>query len=109
MFSMKIATQAQKTLVLRHTSPMVTGFLTLRYFACDPSTAGPDTLRSMREKLEKEFEPIKCEIVDPFGDQSSVDIIIVSEKFEGMLPLKRHRAINACLAEEIPKIHAVTI
>ena len=81
----------------------------MRYFACDPSTAGPDTLRAMREKLEKEFEPIKCEIVDPFGDQSSVQILIVSDKFEGMLPLKRHRAVNACLAEEIPKIHAVTI
>ena len=26
-----------------------------------------------------------------------------------MMPLQRHRAINACIADEIKKLHAVTI
>ena len=63
----------------------------------------------MQKKLEEEFEPTQCEVSDPYGDASSVQIFIVSEKFKGMLPLARHRAINACLKDEIPMIHAVTI
>ena len=63
----------------------------------------------MRQKLMSEFDPSSCDIKDPFGDQSSVQIFIVSDKFKGMLPLARHRAINAVLKEEIKQIHAVTI
>ena len=63
----------------------------------------------MRDKLNKEFEPLQCEVVDAYGDASSVQIFIVSAKFEGMLPLARHRAVNACLADEIKQIHAVQI
>ena len=35
--------------------------------------------------------------------------MIVSDKFKGMLPLARHRAINTLLKDEIKQIHAVTI
>ena len=78
-----------------------------RGFACDPSYAGPHTLQEMREKLQKEFEPLQCEVVDPYGDCSSIQILVVSDKFKGMLPLARHRAINSLLADEIKLIHAV--
>ena len=81
----------------------------MRSFACDPSTAGPATLQSIREKLAKEFEPLECEVVDPYGDCSSIQIFVVSEKFKGMLPLARHRAINTLLVDEIKLIHAVQI
>ena len=73
----------------------------MRFFACDGSTGGPETLTAMREKLQAEFNPTQCEVIDPYGDVSSVQIFIVSEKFQGMLPLARHRAINACLKDEI--------
>ena len=63
----------------------------------------------MREKLAKEFEPDEIQVVDPYGDCSSVQIYIVSSNFQGMLPLARHRAINTLLADEIKLIHAVTI
>ena len=63
----------------------------------------------MRVKLAQEFQPTKCEVVDPYGDASSVQIIIVSDKFKGMLPLARHRAINTLLKDEIKQIHAVSI
>ena len=79
----------------------------MRFFACDPHTAGPQTVLTMREKLQAEFEPTKCEVVDPYGDASSIQIFIVSEKFAGMMPLARHRAVNACLKDEIKQIHAV--
>ena len=54
---------------------------TMRFFACDPHSAGPHTIVAMREKLTQEFEPTQLEVADPMGDQSSVQIFIVSEKF----------------------------
>ena len=81
----------------------------VRLFACDGSTGGPHTIIAMREKLQQHFQPTQCEVVDSYGDASSVQIFIVSDKFEGMLPLARHRAINACLKDEIGQVHAVTI
>ena len=79
------------------------------WFACDGSSGGPEVLIAMEKKLKEEFDPVDCEVLDPFGDVSSVQIRVVSDKFEGMLPLARHRAINALLKEEIKQIHAVQI
>ena len=64
---------------------------------------------AMREKLQAEFNPTQCEVNDPFGDASSVQIFVVSEKFQGMRPLAKHRAVTECLKDEIKQIHAVTI
>ena len=65
----------------------------------------------MTQKLKDhpELNPLLAEVKDLVGDASSVQIRIVSEKFEGMLPLARHRLINDLLAKEIKMIHAVTI
>ena len=82
----------------------------LRMFGgCDPSTATPQTILDMQAKLQKEFEPVQCEVQDPLGDQSHVQIFIVSEKFEGKLPLAKQRMVNAVIKDEIKMIHAVTI
>jgi len=59
------------------------------------------------DKLKKAFEPTMCKIVDPNGDMNSIQIKIVSSKFNGMLPIARHRAINELLKEEFKLIHAV--
>jgi stress-induced morphogen len=64
-------------------------------------------LKQMEAKLQKEFEPTVCKIVDPYGDMNSITITVHSSKFKGMLPLARHRAINELLKEEIQLIHAV--
>ena len=55
----------------------------------------------MERKLKEKFKPVQCEILDPYGDVSSIQIRIVSDAFQGMLPLARHRAINDLLKEEI--------
>ena len=78
-------------------------------FACDPHQGGAEIIPAMEKKLNEKFEPVECQIVDPYGDQSSIQIRVVSEAFKGMLPLARHRAINDLLKEEIKLIHAVTI
>jgi len=81
----------------------------MRLFACDEHSGTPATVRVMEDKLRAEFNPTKIQVDDPHGDASSVAIFIVSDKFKGMLPLARHRAINALLKDEIKQIHAVTI
>ena len=101
---LKFVSPALQALATRQ-APLVS--LSTRAFACDASTAGPETIQAMKDKLQKEFQPVMLEVSDPFGDASSVEIKIVSDKFEGMLPLARHRAINALLKDEIKQIHAV--
>ena len=97
----------RKHVMLRPSSAIELFSLQSRHFACDGSTGGPEVLEAMEKKLKEEFNPVDCKIVDPYGDVSSVQIFIVSEKFQGMLPLARHRAINALLKDEIKQIHAV--
>lgn len=65
----------------------------------------------MTQKLNEhaDLNPLLAEVNDLVGDASSVQIRVVSQKFEGMLPLARHRLINEILAKEIKMIHAVTI
>ena len=80
----------------------------MRYFACDGAAGGtPEMIRQMEDKLKKAFEPTMVKIVDPNGDMNSIVIKIVSPKFQGMLPIARHRAINELLKEEFKMIHAV--
>lgn len=38
------------------------------YFACDPHTGGPEVLVAMEKKLQEEFQPVECQVVDPYGD-----------------------------------------
>ena len=40
---------------------------------------------------------------------AKLDLIVVSAKFQGLPLLKRHRLVNDCLADIMPKIHAVTM
>jgi stress-induced morphogen len=43
------------------------------------------------------------------GCGAKLVLTIVSDEFQGMLPLKRHRAINSLLKDELNQIHALTI
>lgn len=63
----------------------------------------------MDSKLRAHFKPADLKVADPNGDLYKVHIYIVSDQFKGMLPLARHRAINAVVADEVKKLHAVTI
>ena len=43
------------------------------------------------------------------GCGSKFSLVVVSTAFDGMPLLARHRAVNTCLADEIAKIHAITM
>lgn len=40
---------------------------------------------------------------------AKLELIVVSEVFQGLPLLKRHRKVNEALADLMPQIHAVTI
>jgi BolA protein len=76
---------------------------------------------SMREKLEREFCPVRLEIVDEShlhaghagareGGESHFAVEIVSEAFAGLSRIARHRRVHEVLAEELNGgVHALAI
>lgn len=89
---------------------LIQSFQMRTFGSCDgPGGAYPGMLQEMEEKLQKEFEPTHCKIVDPYGDMNAITIHIHSAKFKGMLPVARHRAVNTVLKEELKMIHACQI
>ena len=50
-------------------------------------------------------------VVETSGDGcgEKVNVVVVSEKFEGLPLLKQHRLVNEALAEEMETIHALSI
>jgi BolA protein len=71
----------------------------------------------IEEKLLSAFSPIHLDVINEShqhnvapGSESHFKVIIVSEEFEGERLIKRHRAINSILAEELAnKIHALAL
>ncbi len=66
-------------------------------------------LEDMESKLKKQFNPQTLKVTDPNGDLYKVNVYIVSDQFKGMLPLQRHRAINAVIADEVNQLRAITL
>lgn len=84
------------------------------------SVANPGRIDRMRALLEQIFEPRVLEVVDDshrhVGHAGSQDgrghfsVEIVSDGFQGMAPLARHRAVYAALGEMmVTDIHALSI
>jgi BolA family transcriptional regulator, general stress-responsive regulator len=75
----------------------------------------------IREKLMVALEPSRLDVVNeselhaghrssPGTGQSHFRVLIVSEKFQGLNRLARHRLINEVLADELAgKIHALAV
>ena len=71
----------------------------------------------IEEKLLSSLSPIYLDVVNEShqhnvapGSESHFKVIIVSNEFEGERLIKRHRAVNAILAEELAeKIHALAL
>ena len=71
----------------------------------------------IESKLLSAFSPIHLDVINEShqhnvapGSESHFKVIIVSEEFEGERLIKRHRAINSLLAEELAeKIHALAL
>jgi len=71
----------------------------------------------IENKLLSAFSPLHLDVVneshqhnEPMGSESHFKVIIVSSDFEGERLVKRHRAINAILANELVEhIHALAL
>ena len=81
---------------------------------------------SIKEKLKRSFNPTQLEVIDEShkhahhrgahehaadggSAESHFHVVIVSEKFEGMSRLAKHRAVLDVLEEEIKQIHAFSL
>jgi len=81
---------------------------------------------SIKDKLEKTFNPTQLEVIDESSKhahhrgahehaaeggsaESHFHVVIVSEKFQGMSRLAKHRAVLDVLADEIKQIHAFSL
>ena len=72
---------------------------------------------TIEQKLLDEFSPLHLDVINeshqhnvPRGSESHFKVIIVSDAFEGERLIKRHRAVNAILANELAEqIHALAL
>jgi BolA protein len=71
----------------------------------------------IEEKLISAFSPLHLEVINesnnhnvPPGSESHFKVIIVSNSFDSERLIKRHRAVNSVLSEELAgKIHALAM
>lgn len=73
--------------------------------------------QKIETKLNEALAPFHLEVSNeshmhnvPAGSESHFKVTVVSEQFDGQLPLARHRVINKLLAEELSgPIHALAL
>jgi BolA family transcriptional regulator, general stress-responsive regulator len=81
-----------------------------------------NTQDTITKKLQSAFSPEHLEVVNesfmhnvPEGSESHFKVTIVSDEFEGKMPLARHRLVNKVLADELNKeqseggVHALAL
>lgn len=73
--------------------------------------------QKITDKLEQQFSPSYLQVINessnhnvPAGSESHFKVVIATQEFQGKRLLQRHRAINACLSEELANdIHALAL
>ncbi|KAJ2685339.1 hypothetical protein IWW39_004339 [Coemansia spiralis] len=68
--------------------------------------------KHIHEQLMKDasLNPVLVEVTDTSGGCGSMFVVtIVSDAFQGVMPIKRHRMVHTILEKEIGKIHAITL
>lgn len=71
----------------------------------------------IEKKLTATFSPLHLEVINesdnhnvPPGSESHFKVVIVSKEFEGSRLIKRHRAVNAALSDELAgSVHALAM
>lgn len=72
---------------------------------------------TIEHKLEQAFHPQHLAVLNesskhnvPAGSESHFNVTVVSEAFEGLMLIKRHRLVNAALKDELAgQIHALAL
>lgn len=72
--------------------------------------------QQIESKLEQVFEPEFVEVVNessmhnvPEGSESHFKVTLVSNQFDSLMLIKRHRLVNQALSEELQSIHALAL
>jgi BolA protein len=73
--------------------------------------------QAVTAKLQQAFAPTHLDVVNesfmhsvPPGSESHFKVVVVSERFDGMNPVARHRAAHEALAAELASgIHALSV
>ena len=69
----------------------------------------------LQQQLETAFNPTYLEVINESHNhsgeatESHFKLIVVSEEFEGLKLIDRHRKINALFREELQSIHALSM
>lgn len=69
------------------------------------------------ERLQAAFDPIHVDVLDESaghrsgpGAETHFRVVLISKDFSGKTLLQRHRAVNACLKEELAGgVHALAV
>lgn len=71
---------------------------------------------AIEAKMRAAFNPVHLEVLNeshmhsvPRGSETHFRVVAVSPQFEGLTLLKRHRLVNAAIAEEIANIRAMSL
>jgi BolA protein len=68
------------------------------------------TIEKIKTTLESKFEDSKVAVDDLTGTSDHFQVTIVSDDFEGLAPLERHRKVYAALGSDVGgSIHALSI
>lgn len=62
-------------------------------------------------KIEAAIEGATAHVTDLTGTRDHFSVVVISDAFEGKLPIKQHRMVNAALADELASgvIHAMQL
>jgi BolA protein len=73
-------------------------------------------LSVIQSKIEEALHPLHLEVENeshmhnvPAGSESHFKILVVSDQFNGLMLIKRHRMINEILSNELKQIHAMAL
>lgn len=71
---------------------------------------------TITSKIQDAMHPLHLEIENeshmhnvPEGSESHFKILVVSDQFDDLMLIKRHRLINQILSEELQQIHAMAL
>ena len=76
-----------------------------------------NTQERIEQRLEREFAPAHLQVEDESaghrggeGAESHFRVVLISESFQGLTLIKRHRAVNASLRDELAAgVHALAL
>jgi len=71
---------------------------------------------ALTKQITEALQPSVLQVINesykhnvPKGSESHFKVLVVSEAFDGLAPLARHRLVNSAVKATIPTIHAFSV